>query len=273
VRMRFLEPFLRGIMLDPALGVSARFLDFVLASFARGATAVPAAGMGALGRQLAAALPGGALRLRTPVVAVDDDGATLDGGERVEGDAVVVATDGPSAAQLVPGVRSPASLPATQLAFAAPASPVGEGILVLDGEGEGPVNHLAVLSDVAPGYAPEDAALVSANVVGVADPDDDRLEAAARAQLAGWFGAAEVAGWRLLRVDRIAHAQPYQAPGALEPPARPVRRTARLWVCGDHRDTASINGALASGRRTGEEVASALAEAGATSSGRRSDLA
>jgi phytoene dehydrogenase-like protein len=273
VRTRFLAPFLRGIMLDPALGVSARFMDFVLASFVRGATAVPAGGMGRLGEQLAAGLPDGSVRLRTPVASVDDRGVTLAGGERVEADVVVVATDGPAAAELVPGIRAPASLSATQLAFAAPASPVGEGILVLDGEGSGPVNHLAVLSDVAPGLAPDGASLVSANVVGVADPDDERVEAAVRAQLGSWFGEADVARWRLLRVDRIAHAQPYQAPGALEPAARPVRRTARLWVCGDHRDTASINGALGSGRRTGEEVASALGESAATSSGRRSDLA
>ncbi len=272
VRTRFLAPFLRGIMLDPALGVSARFLDFLLASFARGAAAVPAGGMGRLPEQLAAGLPDGAVRLRSPVAGVDEDGVTLGDGERLRADAVVVATEAPAAAQLVPGVRVPPSLPTTQLAFGAPSSPVDEGILVLDGEARGPVNHLAVLSDVAPGYAPAGGALVSANVIGVADPDDARLEGAARTQLAAWFPAADVGAWRLLRVDRIAHAQPYQAPGSLEPPARPVRRTARLWVCGDHRDTASINGALASGRRAGEEVASALDEASATSSGRRSDL-
>jgi hypothetical protein len=72
-----------------------------------------------------------------------------------------------------------------------------------------------------------------------------------------------VDGWRLLRVDRIAHAQPRQPPGALDPPVRPLRQGRRLWVCGDHRGTASLNGALGTGRRAGAEVAAALAEAAA----------
>ncbi len=259
----FLRPFLAGITLDPELSVSARFMHFVLGSLMAGPTAVPAQGMQAIPDQQAAALPAETVRLGARVVDVDEDGVVLTGGVRVDAAAVVVAVEGPAAAALLPGLPSPGDVSTTALWFDAAASPTGGSpVLVLDGTGIGPVNNVAVLSDVAPGYAPPGRALVNASLPGTrgADADDERLDAAVRSQLRGWFGP-EVDGWRRLRVDRIRHAQPRQEPGALDPPQRPVRRRERLWVCGDHRDTASINGALASGRRTAVEVAVALREA------------
>ncbi len=255
----FLRPFLAGITLDPTLTVSARFARFVLGSFLAGPTVVPAGGIGALGEQLAATLPPETVRLGARVVAVADEGVVLSGGVRVDAAAVVVAAEGPEAARLVPGLPDPGSVGTTCLWYDAPASPCPGGALVLDGDGHGPVNNVAVLSDVAATYAPAGRSLVNASLAGVAGDDDAALDARVRGQLRGWFGE-QVDGWRRLRVDRIAHAQPRQEPGALDPPQRPVRRGERLWVCGDHRDTASLNGALASGRRAGAEVASALRE-------------
>jgi predicted NAD/FAD-dependent oxidoreductase len=60
--------------------------------------------------------------------------------------------------------------------------------------------------------------------------------------------------WRHLRTYRIPYAQPEQAPPALTPWRREVRLRAGLYICGDHRDNASINGALESGRRAAEAV-------------------
>jgi predicted NAD/FAD-dependent oxidoreductase len=83
------------------------------------------------------------------------------------------------------------------------------------------------------------------------------LDDAVRAQLRRWWGP-QVHQWRTLRVDRIAHAQPNDAP-----PSAPKQRQALgegLFVCGDHRDTPSIQGALYSGRRCAATVlATALA--------------
>jgi phytoene dehydrogenase-like protein len=264
----FLRPFLTGITLDAELAVSARFMHFVLGSFVAGPTVVPAAGMQAIPEQLAAGLPLGTVRLGTRVVDVAGDAVTLTGGVRVDAAAVVVAVDGPQAARLLPGLPAPGSLSSTAVWFDAPASPTaGRPVLVLDGDAgrTGPVNNVAVLSDVAPGYAPAGRALVNASLPSGRGEafDDEALDAAIRAQLRGWFGTA-VDGWNRLRIDRIAHAQPRQDPGTLDPPQRPVRRDAGVWVCGDHRDTASINGALASGRRTGVEVAVALRESALT---------
>jgi predicted NAD/FAD-dependent oxidoreductase len=61
-----------------------------------------------------------------------------------------------------------------------------------------------------------------------------------------------VGRWEHLRTYRIAHGQPDQSP-----PLRPKQRQRLeqgLWVCGDHRDTGSIQGALYSGRRCAEAI-------------------
>ena len=71
-----------------------------------------------------------------------------------------------------------------------------------------------------------------------------------RAQLTCWFGAA-VADWQELARYRVSAALPVADPplGRLR---RPVRVEPGLYVCGDHRDSPSQQGALVSGRRAAE---------------------
>ena len=213
----FFRPFLGGIFLDPSLETSSRLFAFVFKLFSEGEAALPAAGMQAIPRQLAESLPEAAVRF----------GATVESAAPGRGrprrrraarprPAVVVAADGPEAARLTGAVEAPAARAVTTLHYAAGRSPLGEPVLVLNGEGRGPVNDLCVPSDVAPSYAPPGAALVSATVLGVPPLADDALDAAVRAQLRGWFGA-QVDGWRLLRVQRIPFALPAQPPAALAP--------------------------------------------------------
>jgi predicted NAD/FAD-dependent oxidoreductase len=143
--------------------------------------------------------------------------------------------------------------------FDAPASPHREPILVLNGSGTGPINHLAVMSEVSPGLAPAGRALVAVTVLDAAgespswDAEEDALVAAVRAQLASWYGEG-ARTWRLLRTYRIPHALPDDTPPTVPPLDRPVRVTRGLYACGDHRHHGSIDGALASGLRAAEAV-------------------
>jgi hypothetical protein len=134
-----------------------------------------------------------------------------------------------------------------------PAPPRSGPVLVLDGEGEGPVNNLAVLSEVSRDLAPPGRHLLSASCIGDRGDAPEVLESAVRAQMERWFGA-QVRKWRHLRTYRIPHAQPGQSPGVLDPVERPVRLADGVFVCGDHRETASLQGALHSGRRAAEAV-------------------
>jgi phytoene dehydrogenase-like protein len=252
----FFRPFFGGVLLDRGLSASSRMLDFVFRMMAEGEVALPAEGMGAIPEQIARRLPEGAVRLGARVASLTPREVRLESGETTAARAVVVATEGPEAARLTGQLAAPASRSATTLYFAAGRAPIAEPTLILDGNGRGPVNNLCFPSQVAPSYAPAGAALVSASVLEGPD-GPEALEPAARAQLTEWFGA-EVERWRLLRTYRIPHAQPDQTPPALEPVERPVELAGGLFVCGDHRDTASLHGALVSGRRAAEAVGRAV---------------
>ena len=98
----------------------------------------------------------------------------LEDGETIGAKAVVVAADPVSAVGLLPGIVAPRMNRVTCLYFAAPEPPVEGPWLVLNGEGRGLVNNVAVMSEVSRSYAPEGQSLVSVSVLGEA------LEAAAR---------------------------------------------------------------------------------------------
>lgn len=253
---RFFRPLVGGIQLDPDLQASRRMFDVVFRMLADGAAAVPARGMQAIPDQLAAQLREGAIRLDTPateiaVVGDDDVDVTIGDGGTVRSRAVVVATEGPAAARLL-DLAPVASKSVGCVYFGAPVAPTDSKMVVLDGDRSGPVLNVAVMSNVAPEYAPAGAHLIAAALPGEIGDD---LEVAARRQLRGWWGA-QVDRWEHLRTYRIAHGQPAQ-----EPPFSPKRSVSLgggVFVCGDHRDTASIQGALYSGRRCADAVTAHL---------------
>jgi phytoene dehydrogenase-like protein len=248
----FFRPFLGGVFLDPDLETSSRLLDFVFRMFSQGDAALPAQGMGEMAGQMASRLPEGVVHTATPVARIEDGGVVLSDGSRITTRSLVLAVDMPTAARMLGDSTRPQQRGVTCLYFAARQPPLSEAILVLNGEGQGPVNNLCVPSQVSAAYAPAGQSLVSATVLGVPD-DEDGLQQAVRQQLTDWFGSA-VADWRHLRTYRIPHALPAQAPPALSPVEKPARRSPGLYVCGDYLDTASIQGAMASGRRAAEAV-------------------
>ena len=250
---RFFRPFFGGIFFDRSLGASSRMFEFLFKMFAEGRTVLPAGGMDRIPRQMRAALPEATVRLNAKVASLDGQSATLEGGETIEAPSVVVATEAPEADRLVGDVAPVEGRSTVCLYFDAPASPLEDPILVLNGDGVGPINNVAVPSDVAPGYAPDDRALVAAVVVGTPAETEEALRRAVREQLIDWFGL-EAGGWTHLRTVHVPYALPEQAPPFLSPPRREARRRPGLYVCGDHRHTGSINGAIASGRAAARAV-------------------
>jgi len=250
---RFFRPFFGGIFFDRALGASSRMFEFLFKMFAEGKTVLPAGGIDHIPKQMRSHLPDDAVQLNTRVREVDGQTVTLAEGASLEAPAVVVATEAPAANRLVGGVTQTDGRSTVCLYYAAPQSPLDDPILVLNGDGVGPVNNVAVPSDVAPGYAPEGKALVAAVVVGEPAESDVDLERAVRDQLLDWFGLA-AGGWDHLQTVRIPYALPDQSPPFLSPPEREVRRRPGLYVCGDHRRTGSLNGAIASGRAAARAV-------------------
>jgi phytoene dehydrogenase-like protein len=249
---RFFRPLVGGIQLDAELTASRRMFDVVLHSLAVGSSAVPAAGMGAIPAQLAATLPEGTVRLSTPVASVSAGSVRTTAGETVSAAQVVVATEGPAAAELL-GLPAVRSRPVACVWFAADDAPFRQRLIALDGARSGPALNVAVMSNVAPEYSSDGRAVIAAacptvGADGVAPAD---LVGDVRSQLRAWFGPV-TERWEHLRTHVIAHGQPDSAPAFS--PKRRVSLGEGLFVCGDHRDTPSIQGALFSGRRCADEL-------------------
>lgn len=265
----FFRPFMGGILLDRGLTTPSRLFRFYFRMMADGPTSVPAGGMEEIPRQLAGRLAPGTIRTGVTVLRVGKGEVELDSGEVLRGRAVVVATEGPEAARLLRGkLANPGSRGTTTLWFELPEPAEGDPVLILNGEGRGPVNHMAFMDRVSERYAPEGKGLAALNVLDDDLPEEIRMQPGADptaallpavdAQMKEWFGSS-ARKWRHLRTYRIDHAHPLQTPRSFDPPVRSSRLGRDLWVAGDHRENASLNGALGSGRRTAHQLMEELA--------------
>lgn len=261
VRREVLGPFLAGVLAEDDGTTSAAFVRLLVRMFLLGTPGVPAGGMGELPAQLARGLPDVVLGTRVvsverrgsgsgpTAVRVRTDGA---GAATIDARAVVVATDA-AAAQALAGVPAPAMKGLVTHWYATDEAPRTDAAIVVDGRRgggrpPGPVVNAAVMSAAAPGYAPPGQHLVQVTcLLGGEAPAEREV----RRQAGEMFGVS-TSTWREVARHVI--------PGAL--PAQPAPLAARqevdlgggVLVCGDHRDTASLQGALVSGGRTAEAV-------------------
>lgn len=255
VRHHFLEPFFRGILLDPELRVSSRMTELTFKYFSEGSACLPEGGMEAIPRQLAKPLPLNRLHWASPVDRVAPGTVELAGGKRLETAAVVVAVDGTEAARLLPSLPETGFQRTTTFYFDLPELPPQGSWLHLcpDDPALRPLNHIAFPSAVRPSYAPSGRHLASVNLLQPGEPED------VRQSLRRLFGE-RVDAWRLLRCYDLRRALPFRE--SLEPPRLPCEIDRGLLLAGDHRGLPSLNSAMESGRRaavtllTGQEPAS-----------------
>ena len=234
-----LRPFLAGVFLEDRLETSRRFLDLILTSFVKGTPSLPAAGMQAIPEQLSAALPPGAVRLGMRARTIGSGTVETDDGV-VAAQAVIVATDPPTAAELLPGLHVPAGRAVTTWYFVADGDPAllsdGEAVLLVDGLGRGPVLNTVVLTHAAPSYASGGRVLVSASALG--EHSEAPMQARVLAHLALIYGV-DTSRWQHVRTYVI----PYALPAMCAPldVRQPVALGEWLYVAGDHRDRDNLD--------------------------------
>ena len=277
----FFEPFIGGVFIDETLSVSSRMFEFVFRFFAEGDVVVPADGMAAIPRQLAEQLPRGTLQLRQSVTGIEGKTVRLSSGESVEAETIVVATESDAAARLL-GIKSLKTQwnSTTNLYYAIEdgvknvSSSIGRSkMLMLRGDETGPVQTATIISNVAPEYASGEQALLSVSTSvsdrdvssqgisdkGDASDDTDALDQAVRKQLSDWLGDA--AKLRHLASYRVPYGLPLRP---LDPVIRSIRvsdyldtatnSTNSIFLCGDHLETPSIQGAMNSGLRVSQAI-------------------
>ena len=194
----FLRPFLGGIFLDGQLQTSSRMLNFVFRMFSIGDACLPAHGMQALPELLASPIPPERIHFDAAVVKVEPGTVTLQDGQQLHAANIVVAVDGPAAQRLLPDIGPARGCSVRCLYYSATRPPISQPILVLNGDGQGPINNLCVPSNVSTHYAPTGQCLISVTVLGDdANETDQALETKVRAQLEQWYGP-QVASWHSL---------------------------------------------------------------------------
>ncbi|WP_051840728.1 NAD(P)/FAD-dependent oxidoreductase [Streptomyces sp. NRRL F-5126] len=257
---------LSALLYDPELTSSSRCADLVLRGFARGRLCVPEGGSAALPRLLAATLPPGCA-LYTDVCVTDASISrvtTKEHGE-IACRALVVATGARAAAGLLPGLRMPGFQPVTVVHHSAPQPPPSGASLLLDADRAGPVSHTAVMSAVDPARAPRGGVLVTSTVLGPPPAERD-----VRRHLARMYGVT-THRWETLAVNHDP-----EAVVTTRPPhdvRRAVRLLAGLYVCGDHREVNTVEGALHSGRRAAHAAMKDLGVARVSGGDRPEDAA
>ncbi|MFN2320300.1 MAG: NAD(P)/FAD-dependent oxidoreductase [Dermatophilaceae bacterium] len=264
---RVMERFLAGVLVDSHGQTSANFTRLLLRSFALGSPGLPRDGMRALPEQIAAPLAD--VRLGTRVTSLRAESTSIGSGATIVTDGgtirsgrVVVAADPVTAAELTDLPR-PAMKGLVTWWFTAPEPPDTRALIAVDGRTgpagapPGPVWNAAVVTAAAPHHSADGRPLIQATTL-LDRPDGDAGETEVLAHLADLYQCS-TDRWELVVRHRIPHALP-----AVPPPlrlTRPVRLRAGVYVCGDHRDTSSIQGALVSGERAARAVLTDLGAA------------
>ncbi|WP_107772027.1 NAD(P)/FAD-dependent oxidoreductase [Nocardioides sediminis] len=250
---RVVDRFFAGVLLEDDGSTADRFALLLAWMFVRGVPSLPTAGMQALPEQLAAPLRA-RVRLGHRVERV---GATsVDAADRTwTARRVVVATDGPRARELT-GVAAPPTKGVVTTWWSAPEAPDSD-LLHVDARRDphGPLVNAAVVSRAAPSYAPAGRHLVQGSALLAPGRDAGRApDDTAMRRHAGDLLGVDPTGWEVVARHEVPDALPAQpVPYSA---TRPVR-VGDLVVCGDHRDTGSIQGALVSGQRAADAVLAA----------------
>ncbi|PQM25052.1 FAD-binding protein [Streptomyces xinghaiensis] len=248
----YLRPLLTALLNDPELTTSGRCADLALRGYARGRLSLVEGGTAALTGLLAATLPPGTVRTGVRALSAATSSVITDTQGEIGCRAVVVATGARAAAGLLPGLRLPGFHPVTVLHHAAPEPPAQEPVPLLDADRTGPVAHTLVVSAADPRRSPCGRALITSTVLGPAAGEPPALlDKSARAQLGELYGTP-AEDWELVAVRHDPEAVP--AMPAPHDHQRPVRLLHGLYVCGDHRDTSTAQGAYGSGCRAAAAV-------------------
>ncbi|MDJ1479921.1 NAD(P)/FAD-dependent oxidoreductase [Cytophagaceae bacterium YF14B1] len=247
----FFRPFFSGVFLEKELHTSYLFFQFLFKQFATGQAVIPAQGMQAIPQQIASYLPSNSIRLQTKVRYIDGQTVHLENGESLEADTIVIATDARQFHRWYPDTQSVEFNGTTCLYFTAPKSPLSRPMLAINADADGLVNHIAVLSDVAPSYTPTDEALISVNLVGQSPYSNGELAQKVHLEMTEWFGA-EAKNWQHIRTYSIPHALPQYLPETKQP--IPLKLTNYTYACGDYTRYPSLNGAMQSGREVAEMI-------------------
>jgi phytoene dehydrogenase-like protein len=250
---RFFRPFFAGACLDPEIRGSSRVFRYLFNIFGSGDAALPAKGMGDIPDQLAKGIPENKILLDHRVKSIDQGRVILSNGRQINGKIIVIATEGPETQRLLKMPVNSNSIGERCLYFSAETSPINKSFLILNGQGSGLVNNIAIPTLTAPSYSSSGRHLIAVVVLGFTSKDDETLERSVRRELTDWFGEI-VQTWKHIQTYHIDHALPDQSPPIMNPTKGGVKVKKGIYTCGEYQSVPGIQWALLSGRITAEQI-------------------
>lgn len=250
IMARFFKPFFRGVFLEKDLKTEVHFFKFLFNQFADGDVVVPENGMQAIATQIALHLAPDQIRLNTAVQRIEGKTIYLENGATIEAEKIVLATNASAAARILeeePGI----SFNMTDCLYFSSELPLrifNKPYLIINANHHELIDHLAVMSEIAPSYAPAGKTLISVSLVGKNNYSEQELTGKVEHELRQWFGEKHT--WKHLRTYRIPEALPqyFEAPVQYNS----LKINDYMYRCGDYTAYPSLNAAMKTGRQVAE---------------------
>jgi hypothetical protein len=233
---RVLRPFLTGVFLADPLIVNAESGRTAIKQFIRGKIGLPAQGCRAFSEALAARVK--SIEYGVQVNSIKKNRVKTSRGS-YEADAIIVATDATTAAQLLDLTDVPQLVGCTTWYHSTTQSPTQSASLIVDSQNRGPLVNTMVISNMVPSYAPAGKSLISSTSILPA------TESEVRRHLSILYGV-DTRKWKLVAKYEIPSALPLPALQSAAISGSHVHDS--IYVAGDYKSAPSQNGALLSGR-------------------------
>ena len=239
---RVLRPFLTGVFLADPLLVNAEYGRTAIGHFVTGNSGLPVRGIKAFSEALAARVD--SIEYDVQVNSIKNSVVKTSKG-KYEADAIIVATDATTAAQLLDLTVVPQLVGCTTWYHSTNESPTQSKSLIIDSQNRGPLVNTIVISNMLASYAPVGKSLISSTSILPA------TESEVRRHLSILYGT-DTRKWKLVAKYEIPSALPLA--GLQNQMASSSHIEDSIYIAGDYRSAPSQNGALLSGRLAGLSV-------------------
>ena len=247
LRAGFLNPFFRGVLLSPELQVQADFFKYTYSLFSQAKVGLPHKGVGALTKCLANPIPADRIFLSEKITHLDGEILQSESGKTFFSEKVILATDLNHTLELLNAKKISTEAnhwSVTTVYFQSPTSPWEDNLIALNLHDKHPINHIAVLTNAQPSYAPEKQHLISVNILGTQLKDQGGTLDDVQENLRSLLGE-KVKEWKHLKTYTIQQALPKVWGDAFR---ETLSNHPNIVIAGDHMCHPSIQGAMHSGK-------------------------
>jgi len=242
----FLEPFFSGILLDAELQTSSRFTEYIFKILSISRIAVPKNGIGSITKQLADQIPKNNIMVNSTVEHILDGEIVLKNGVKIKFDHLICATDSKSMIKLFPKekkvVKEYTSCTTHYFSSNNKINSLGKHAdtkkIILNGSNTGFINNIAILSNIAKEYAPNNKTLLA-----ITEIQSEHNKISILNELQNWF-PSDYKNFKYIESIHIKNALPKMK--TISNKKIYINKESIIF-CGDYLSHPSIEGAVSSG--------------------------